>query len=49
LAKAVLPGGRVKLGSLLSDIGKTASLSDSEIDFLNDLRTKTPELPVDFE
>lgn len=49
LAKAVFPEARVKLGSLLSDIGKASSLSDSEIDSLNDLRDKTPASPMDFE
>lgn len=49
LAKAVLPEARVKLGSLLSDIGKSAYMSDSEIDSLTNLRDKTPASPVDFE
>ncbi len=49
LAKAVFPEDRVKLGSLLSDIGKASSLSDSEIDSLNDLRDKTPASPMDFK
>lgn len=49
LAKAVLPESRVKLGSLLSDIGKSAYMSDSEVDSLTKLRDKTPASPVDFE
>jgi plasmid stability protein len=49
LAKAVLPEARVKLGSFLSDIGKSAYMSDSEIDSLTNLRDKTPASPVDFE
>ena len=49
LAQAVLPEGRVKLGSLLSDIGRSGHVSDSEIESLNAFRDKTPSQPVSFE
>jgi len=49
LTKAVLPDVRVKLGALLSDIGKSAGLSDPEIDSLSGLRDNTLAVPVDFE
>jgi len=49
LAKAVLPEGRVKLGSLLADMGKSARLSASDEEALSCLRDKTPAQPLDLE
>ena len=42
LEPAVSPQGRVKLGSLLADIGRQARLSDAEFAVFEQLRDKTP-------
>lgn len=44
LENAVRPEGRVKLGSLLADIGREVGGVDLEIE-----RDKTPAAPVSFE
>lgn len=49
LAAAVKPGGRVKLGSLLADIGRKARLTDEEFAIFDEVREKTPARPVRFE
>ena len=49
LEAAVAPEGRVKLGSLLADIGKQAKLTDDEFAVLEQVRHKTPAKPVNFE
>ena len=49
LEAAVAPEGRVKLGSLLADIGKQAKLNDDEFAVLEQVRDKTPAKPVNFE
>jgi len=49
LAKAVLPEGRVKLGSLLFDISQSAGLTDEDVDSLLSVRDKTAADPLDFE
>ncbi|MAS67091.1 MAG: Arc family DNA-binding protein [Pseudomonadota bacterium] len=49
LEAAVAPEGRVKLGSLLADIGKQAKLTDDEFAVLEQVRDKTPAKPVNFE
>jgi antitoxin FitA len=49
LESAVSPQGRVKLGSLLADMGKRARLSDEEFAVLEQVRSKTPARPVSFE
>ncbi|MDR5904515.1 FitA-like ribbon-helix-helix domain-containing protein [Franzmannia qiaohouensis] len=49
LEAAVAPEGRVKLGSLLADIGKQAKLTDNEFAVLEQVRDKTPAKPVNFE
>lgn len=49
LEAAVAPEGRVKLGSLLADIGKQAKLSDNEFAVFEQVRDKTPDKPVNFE
>lgn len=49
LEAAVAPEGRVKLGSLLADIGKQAKLTDNEFAMLEQVRDKTPAKPVNFE
>ena len=44
LENAVLPDGRIKLGSLLAEIGREAGGFDLEIE-----RDKTPVEPMSFE
>lgn len=49
LETAVSPQGRVKLGSLLADMGRRAKLSDEEFAVFEQVRSKTPARPVSFE
>ena len=49
LESAVKPEGRVKLGSLLADIGRRAKLTDEELAVFEQVRDKTPARPVSFE
>ena len=49
LEAAVSPKGRVKLGSLLADIGRQARLSDEEFAVFKQVRDKNPTQPVNFE
>lgn len=49
LESAISPEGRVKLGSLLADMGRRARLSDEEFAVLEQVRDKTPARPVSFE
>ncbi|MEJ2415807.1 MAG: Arc family DNA-binding protein [Exilibacterium sp.] len=49
LESAVAPEGRVKLGSLLADIGRQAKLTDEEFAVFDQVRDKTPAKPVRFE
>ena len=49
LEDAVKPEGRVKLGSLLADIGREAALSDAEFKSLEDARDKTPAEPLSLD
>lgn len=49
LEAAVAPEGRVKLGSLLANIGRKAKLTDDEIAAIEDVRDKSPARPVTFE
>lgn len=44
LENAVRPGGRIKLGSLLAEIGREAGGFDLELE-----RDKTPAEPMSFE
>jgi plasmid stability protein len=48
LMEAVRPEGRMKLGSLLADIGRQVRLTDEEVALIN-ARDKSPVRPVDFE
>jgi plasmid stability protein len=48
LEEAVKPGGRMKLGSLLTDIGRQARLTDEEVDLINQ-RDRSPPRAVSFE
>lgn len=51
LGNAVAPEGRVKLGSLLADIGRQTKLTEEEFAIFeqNLSRDKTPAKPMDFE
>ena len=49
LESAVKPEGRMKLGSLLADIGRRASLTDDEVSVFEQMREKVPARPVSFE
>jgi len=49
LESAVIPVGRVKLGSLLAEIGRKAELSDAEFAVFDQLRRKTAARPVRLE
>jgi plasmid stability protein len=49
LESALSPQGRVKLGSLLAEIGRRARLSDKEFAVFEQVRDKTPARPLSFE
>ncbi|WP_123103507.1 FitA-like ribbon-helix-helix domain-containing protein [Acidithiobacillus sulfuriphilus] len=49
LEEAVKPQGRVKLGSLLTEIGRRADLTDEDLAVFERMRDKTPVEPVRFE
>jgi plasmid stability protein len=49
LESAVSPAGRVKLGSLLADIGRQARLTDQEFAVFAQVRDKSPTRPLSFE
>lgn len=48
LEEAVKPRGRLKLGSLLADIGRKMKLTDEEVALLN-RRDPAPPRPMNFE
>lgn len=49
LESAVSPQGRVKLGSLLTEMGRRAKLTDEEFAVFEQVRSKVPARPVSFE
>ena len=49
LESAISPHGRVKLGSLLADMGRRAKLTDEEFAVFEHVRSKAPARPVSFE
>ena len=49
LESAVSPQGRVKLGSLLADMGRRARLTDEEVVVFEQVRDKTPARLVGVE
>ncbi|MEY4750703.1 MAG: hypothetical protein RIQ60_2917 [Pseudomonadota bacterium] len=49
LATALSPTGRVKLGSLLAEIGQQARLTDAEAATFDQLRDQTPARVVSFD
>jgi plasmid stability protein len=49
LEDSVKAEGRVKLGSMLAEIGRQAKLTDEEFAVIEQVRDKTPANPVSFE
>jgi plasmid stability protein len=49
LEKVAKPEGRVKLGSLLAEIGRDAGLTNEDVEALQRLRDQTPAAPMTFE
>ena len=49
LESAINPKGRMKLGSLLADVGRKAKLSDDEFAVFGQVRDKTPARPLGWE
>lgn len=49
LESVVKPQGRVKLGSLLAEIGRKAKLTDDEFAIFESVRDNTPTRVVSFE
>jgi len=49
LESAIKNRNRIKLGSLLLEIGKQARLNDDEFSIISQVRDKTPAEPVSFE
>ncbi|KNZ33642.1 MAG: plasmid stabilization protein [Methylibium sp. NZG] len=49
LESTISPHGRVRLGTLLADMGRRAKLTDEEFGVFEQVRNKTPARPVNFE
>jgi len=49
LETAVKPQGRIKLGSLLSEIGRKVKLTEEEFAIFENVRDKTPARAARFE
>ena len=49
LEDSVKAEGRIKLGSMLAEIGRQAKLSDEDYAVIEQVRDKTPAKPVSFE
>jgi antitoxin FitA len=49
LESAVSPQGRVKLGSMLADIGRRAKLTDKEFAVIEQIRSKAPARAPSFK
>ena len=49
LEATVSPQGRVKLGTLLADVGRQVKLTDKEFAVFEQVRDKTTARPVTFE
>jgi antitoxin FitA len=49
LESAISPEGRLKLGSLLANMGRRAKLTDEEFAVFEQVRCKAPAHPVSFE
>ena len=49
LKNSVQPEGRIKLGSILAEIGREADLTDEDIAVIEQVRDKAPAKPPSFE
>ena len=49
LEDSVKSKGRIKLGSMLAEIGRQAKLTDEDFAVIEQVRDKTPAKPVSFE
>jgi plasmid stability protein len=49
LESAVKPPERVKLGSLIAEVGRRSGLTDEDVDIFEQVRDHIPAEPVDFE
>ena len=49
LKAAITPEGRLKLGTLLADIGRQARLTDEEFGLFEQVRDKSPARTMSFE
>jgi plasmid stability protein len=49
LDQTVRPKSRIRLGSLLAEIGREAGLTDEDCDLLNQVRDQTTTEPVSFD
>ena len=49
LESAISPKGRVKLGSLLADMGRQAGLTEADFERFAQVRDPAPARPVSFE
>jgi plasmid stability protein len=49
LEQTVMPPDRVKLGTLLADIGREAGLTEEDWAIFDSVRDKTPSEPPNFE
>jgi plasmid stability protein len=49
LGSAVKPQGRIKLGSLLAEIGRKVNLTDEEFALFEGVRDRTPARAASFE
>ena len=49
LEASVSPPGRVKLGTLLADVGRQAKMTDKEFAVFEQVRDQTAARPVSFE
>lgn len=49
LESAVSPDGRVRLGSLLTAMGRKAKLTDAEVASFDQVHSKAPSRPVSFD
>ena len=49
LKAAITPEGRLKLGTLLADIGRQARLTDEEFALFEQVRDKSPARTMSFE
>ena len=49
LAEAVSPQERVRLGTTLSQLSRSAGITDAEVDAIESVRDRTPAIPINME